>query len=208
MNNNRQAKDQSRLAFLATVGELHTHPLKYDLKALQQTILGLAPDLLCVEVTKEAWETNDLSDSIIEVKKALWPLSLASDIVIVPIASSKKQYSDFWPVTGLKGRLSRSLNRMLWWGIRQADSIEAVNGYLFGSFCHTVCELNNKTWTADNRLLWELQNEEIAKKIIRAVNRDVGRRILVVVQCHRIHSLLSLVKKNLTNAKIINYKKL
>lgn len=208
MDKNPQIKEPSRLAFLATVGELHTRPLRYDLKTLQNTILELAPDLLCVEVTREAWENNDLSDSIIEVKKALWPLSLASDIVVVPIASSKKKYSDFWPVTRLSGRLSRSLNRMLWWGILRADSIEAINGYLFGSFCHVICNINNKTWTAENRKIWEKQNEEMAGKIIHAVNRDAGRRVLVVVQCQRIHSLLSLVKKNLKNAKITSYKKL
>jgi hypothetical protein len=208
MNNKSQVKDQSRLAFIATVGELHTRPLKYDLKTLQKTVLEVAPDLLCVEVTKEAWEKNDLSDAFIEVKKALWPLSMVSDIVIVPIASSKMQYSDFWPETRLAGRLSRSLNQMLWWGIRLADSIEAINGYIFGSFCHTICEINNKTWTAENRHLWEKQNEEIAENIIDAVYRDSGRRVLVVVQCHRIHSLLSLVKKNLKDATITSYKKL
>jgi hypothetical protein len=196
---------RTRLAVLGTISDLHREPLAYDLARLRSIVTDLAPDLLCAEITREAWEGGDLSAATVEVREALAPVEAATDIVIVPVASTPKQYIDFAPSEQWRRDLVLAFDRLLQWGLRQANRPEEVNGLLFGAFCHTVCWLTEKMWTAEDRAAWQAQNKALAENILQAVQRDPGRRVLVAVQCQRLHRLVPLLRTDINWLEIVNY---
>ncbi len=199
---------RTRLAVLGTLSDLHREPIAYDLARLRSLAADLAPDLLCAEVTREAWERSELSAATLEVREALAPVAAATDIVILPVLPTVRRYSDFSPAEPRKRSLVRAADRLLRWGQRQANSPEAISGPAFGGFCHTVCWLTEALWTAEDRAAWEAQNEAMADNILRAVQRDPGRRVLVAVQCQRLHRLVPLLKAHPELLEIVGYQEL
>lgn len=199
---------RTRLAVLGTMADMHLQPLAYDLTCLRKIVAELAPDLLFAEVTRDAWEKDRLSNAALEIRAALAPLVAASDIVLVPVASSSKQFADFTPLPGWRRSLVRGFDRILRWGQHKANRPEAINGVTFGAFCHTVCWLTEKMWTADDRLAWEAQNQAMAENILQAVRRDPGRRALVTLRCQRLHTLLALLRAHSDELEIVDYREL
>ena len=198
---------RSRLALLGTLSELHRQPIVYDLACLRRLVAEVAPDILCAEITREAWEADDLSQTPVEVRGALAPVEAATDIVLIPVAPTHQQFADFTPTAGWR-RLARVFDRLLRWGQRRANRPEAINGLMFGTFCHTVCWLIEMTWTMEVRRAWEAQNQAIGDNIIQAVQRDPGRRVLVAVQCQRLHRLAPFLKASADAIDIVNYQQL
>ena len=199
---------QTRLAILGTMSDLHRQPISYDLNCLKQIVTDLSPDLLCAEITREVWENNDLAQTSLEVREALAPVIASTDIVLIPVAPNPKQYVDFTPDSGWRHRIVRNFDRLLRWGQIQANDIKSVNGVGFGAFCHTVCMLTEMFWTKNDRVAWEKQNHELAENIVRAVQRDSGRRVLVAVQCQRLHRLIPLLQAHNNLFQIVNYQDL
>ena len=195
---------RTRLAVLGTLSDLHRQPIAYDLNCLRKLVADLAPDLLCAEITREAWEGGNLSTAALEVREALAPVVAATDIVLVPVLSTLKQYADFTPATGWHRDLVRTFDRLLQWGQREADRPEAVNGALFGAFCHTLCALTELMWTAEDRAAWQAQNRALAENIVQAVRRDIGRRVLVAVQCQRKHWLDARLRRQ-ADVELVDY---
>ncbi len=198
----------TRLAILGTMSDLHRQPITYDMECLRKVIADAAPDLLCAEITREAWEHEDFSLASLEVRDALAPVIASTDIVLIPVAPSPKQYTDFRPDSGWRRRLVRTFNRLLRWGQLQADDVKAINGPWFGAFCHTVCWMNETLWTPDDRAAWERQNQELAENIVRAIHRDSGRRVLVAVQCQRLHRLIPLLRAHADLFTMVTYQDL
>jgi hypothetical protein len=60
-------------------------------------------------------------------------------------------------------------------------------------------------WTPEDRAVWEAQNEALAENIVRAVKQDAGRRVLVAVQCQRLHSLMPLLHAHADEFEIVDY---
>lgn len=199
---------QTRLAVLGTMSDLHSQPIAYDLGCLRKVIADLAPDLLCAEITMEAWEREDFSRASLEVREALAPVIASTDIVLIPVASAPEQYADFTPNSGWRRRLVQIFARLLRWGQIQADDVQTVNGLWFGAYCHTVCWFTEMFWTAKDRAEWERQNQELVENIVRAVQRDSGRRVLVAVQCQRQHRLVPLLHAHDDLFKIVTYRNL
>ena len=199
---------KTRLALLCTLGDLHAEPLCYNLSWLQALVAKLEPDLLCAELTQEAWESGQLSDAGLEVRSGLAPVSNLTNIVLVPVAPSMKRFSDYSSLPGWPRGLVRWLDRFLRWGQRRADRPEAIHGPVFGLFCHTLCWLIERAWTAEDRQAWKEQNKIIAENVLRYVQRDPGRRVLVAVQCQRLHRLLPLLKAHAEDLEIVNYQDL
>ena len=198
----------TRLAILGTMSDLHTQPISYDLNCLQRVVADLSPDLLCAEITQEAWERTDLSQASLEVREALAPVIASTDIVLIPVASNPKQFVDFTPDSGWRRHIVRTFDRLLRWGQIQADDVKSINGFGFGAFCHTVCMLTEMFWTKNDRASWEKQNRELAENIIGAVQRDRGRRVLVAVQCQRLHRLIPLLQAHDDLFQIVSYQDL
>ena len=199
---------QTRLAILGTMSDLHRQPISYDLNCLQKVVADLSPDLLCAEITKQAWERTDLTQASLEVREALAPVIASTDIVLIPVAPDPKQYVDFTPDSGWRHRIVRTFDRLLRWGQIQADDVKSINGFGFGAFCHTVCLLTEMFWTKNDRATWEKQNRELAESIVRAVQRDRGRRVLVAVQCQRLHRLIPLLQAHNNLFQIVSYQDL
>ncbi len=199
---------QTRLAILGTMSDLHRQPISYDLNCLQKVVADLAPDLLCAEITQEAWERADLTQASLEVREALAPVIASTDIVLIPVAPSPKQYLDFSPDSGWRHRIVRNFDRLLRWGQIQANDVRNINGFGFGAFCHTVCMLTEMFWTKKDRATWEQQNVQLAENIVRAVQRDRGRRVLVAVQCQRLHRLIPLLHTHSDLFEIVAYQNL
>lgn len=199
---------QTRLAILGTMSDLHRQPISYDLNSLQKIVADVSPDLLCAEVTVADWEQNDVSKAAVEVREALASVVASTDIVLIPVAPSSEQYADFAPGSGWRRGIVRSFDQLLRWGQIQADDAKTVNGPWFGAFCHTVCLVTESLWNASEREAWESQNQELAENIIRAVQRDKGRRVLVAVQCQRLHRLIPLLHAHNDLFKIVPYQNL
>jgi hypothetical protein len=198
----------TRLALLGTMADLHREPLAYDLACLRALVVELAPDLLCAEITQEMWEAGKLADADIEVREALGPVVALTDTVLVPIAPSSAQFTDFRPQRGWRQSLALASERFLRWGLRIANTPAAVNGVVFGAFCHTLCHLNEALWTAQDRSAWDEQNQRMAENILRALRRDPGRRMLVAVRCQRLHWLLPRLKEHAQELEIVSYREL
>ena len=190
------------------MSDLHRQSISYDLNCLQQIIADVSPDLLCAEITVQDWEQGDFSKAALEVREALAPVIASTDIVMIPVVPSPKQYTDFTPDSGWRRRLVRTFDRLLRWGQIQADDARTVNGPWFGAFCHTVCWVTESLWNASDRGAWERQNQELAENIVRAVQRDSGRRVLVAVQCQRLHRLIPLLNAHSDLFKMVSYQNL
>lgn len=202
------SSSQTRLAILGTMSDLHSQPIAYDLVCLRKVVADLAPDLLCAEITLDDWERGEISRASVEVREALAPVIASTDIVLIPIAPSPEQYGDFTPDSGWRRRLVRTFDRLLRWGQIQADDVRTVNGPWFGAFCHAVCRLTEIFWNAEDRAKWERQNEELAGNIMRAVQRDSGRRVLVAVHCQRLRRLIPLLRAHDDLFRIVAYRNL
>ena len=196
---------RTRIAVLGTLSDLHCEPLPYDLAALRQLVLEMAPDILCAEITQRTWEAGDLASAEVEVREALAPVVATTDTILVPVTPTEDQFLDYSPHSGWRWRLVRALERLLRWGQRRAGTPKAVNGFLFGAFCHTLCWLIEKLWTVEAREAWESQNRTIAENIARAVRRDPGRRVLVAVRCQRLHQLLPFLRRYGNELEIVRY---
>ena len=199
---------RTRLAILGTLSDLHCESLSYDLAALRHLVVALAPDILCAEITQGTWESGDLALAGVEVREAIAPVVAVTDTVLVPVAPTLEQFMDFASHSGWRWGLIRALERLLRWGQRRAGTPEAINGFLFGAFCHTLCWLIERLWTEEARAAWEEQNCTIAENIAQAVRRDPERRVLVAVQCQRLHRLIPLLRSYAEHIQIVRYQKL
>ena len=199
---------QTRLAILGTMSDLHREPISYDLDCLQKIVADVSPDLLCAEITKEDWEQEDLSRAALEVREALAPVIASMDVVLIPVAPTSARYADFTPDSGWRRSLVQTFDQLLRWGQIQADDARKINGSSFGAFCHTVCWMTESLWNVKDRHAWQKQNEELVENIIAAVKRDGGRRVLVAVQCQRLHRLIPLLNAHSELFKFVAYQKL
>ena len=199
---------RTRLAILGTISDLHHEPLVYDLAHLRKLVSDLNPDLLCTEVTRKAWEGGDLSTTALEVREALALAVAASDIVLVPIAPDAKRFADFTPRVGSRRGLVLALDHLLRWGVRKANRPDAINGMTFGAFCHTICWLTEASWSIEDRAAWDVQNQLITQQIVQAAQNDPGGRMLVAVQCQRLHRLIPLLRAHRDIFEIVRYQEL
>lgn len=199
---------KTRLAILRTMGHLHTEPLRYDLASLRAILIQLAPDLVCADLTQKDWESGNFSQSPLEVREALLPVIQRSDSVLVPVAPTAEQFSDYRAPAGWRRSLSKTFDGWLKWGQRRANGPEEIHGLAFEAFCHTVCALTEMTWSKADKAAHAARNEALADNIIRAIRRDPGGRVLVVIQCQWQHTLEPLLKQKADWLEIVDYRKL
>jgi hypothetical protein len=198
---------KTRLALLSTLSDMHTQAIQYNLAALTAIVDQVAPDLLCVELPQYDWESGNLAQSPVEVGRSLLPLAELSDVVVVPVAPDARQFDDFAPTSGWRGDVARRLSGALRKAQRAADNPEAIHAILFQSVCHTICLLNEMSWDAEARRAWDDQNQGMLDNILQAARRDPGRRILVAVQCQRVHWLGPRLKR-VPDIELVDYQEL
>jgi hypothetical protein len=190
------------------MSDLHQQPIRYDLACLRKIITEASPDLLCAEITREDWERTDLRQASVEIREALAPIIEATDIVLIPVIPTPEQFPDFTPAAGWRRRLVQTLNQIFRWGQIQANDPDTINGLWFSTFCHAICWITELFWTREARAAWEKQNRLLAENIVHAVQRDSGRRVLVAVQCPRLHRLIRILHAHNDLFQIVPYKNL
>ncbi len=183
---------RTRVALLGTIGHLHAEPLKYDLRRLRVVVEEIEPDLLGVEADPLAWATGDLCSSPLEVREALVPATWRIDTVVVPLGGGAM--CGYAPpedghAVGFRSALVRALDNFLMALQRRADGPEDIAAPHFQHVCELVCAMEAAASTAESRLTWERTNAEILDNVITTIRRDPGRRLLVAVQCRRLHWL-------------------
>lgn len=198
---------KTRLALLSTLADMHTQPIRYNLTAMADILARVEPDLLYVEMLQRDWEMGRLDQAPVEVQRSLLALAELSRTVVVPVAPDARQFNDFAPKAGWRGRLARQLDRTLRWAQRQADSAEAIHAWPFEGVCHTLCHLSELSWDTEARQAWQAQNQALLVNILEAVHHDPGRRVLVAVQCQRIHWLERRLKK-MSDLELVDYRDL
>lgn len=198
---------KTRIALLSTLSDMHTQPIQYDLAALAAIVNQTKADLLGVELPRQDWEANRLDQAPVEVQRSLLPLAELSDLVIVPLAPDTRQFNDFAPETGWRASLARRLDGTLRRAQRAANRAEAIHGWVFEGVCHTLCMLNEMSWDAEARRAWEEQNQGMLDNILQAARRDPGRRMLVAVQCQRVHWLQPRLKR-VPDIELVDYREL
>jgi len=201
-------KSKARLALLGTVGHLHTEPLKYDLACLRSLVETLEPDLLGVEMDPVAWEQGDLSGAPLEVRDVLVPAARRLDTIIVPLGAPSP--TELAPptsggLTWLRADLVRGADHLLTALQRAADSPEKVNSPLFSHVCGLICSLEAAAAGNGGRHDWEATNEHILERVLWALCRDPGRRMLVAVQCRRVHRLGPPLKRQTDLLELVDY---
>ncbi|MBI4491636.1 MAG: hypothetical protein HY690_02450 [Chloroflexi bacterium] len=190
---NSGSDGKTRLALLGTLGHLHTEGLRYDLACLRSLVERLEPDLLGVEIDPQAWEQQDLSGVSVEVREGLVPAAWRTNTVIVPLGGPSPL--ELAPPTGsglarrARAGLVGAADRFLAGLQRTVDGPEGVNSALFGHLCGAVCDLQAAAGGEVGRRAWEATNGRILERLLWAVRRDPGRRVLVALQCRRVHWL-------------------
>ncbi len=193
------------LALLSTLGDVHQEPIQYNLTRLLEIVLRMSPDVLCAEIAPYAWVSRNWSKSSLEVRAVLGPLALQNKIVLVPVLPSNELFADFMPSAGWPRALGVALNRILAMGKRAAGSPEAVNGMAFRLFCHFMCILIEWTWATEDRNRWKWQNDAVVNKVMEIAQNDPGCRVLVAVQCQRLHEIESRVLALSSDLHVIRY---
>ncbi len=182
----------THLSLLGTLGSLHTEPLRYDLACLRSLVERLEPDLLGIEADPEAWERGELGGAPPEVRESLVPAARRTDTVIVPLggpSSLELAPPTHGDLAHFRAGLLRGTNRLLTGLQRTLDSPEGVNSALFGHVCGFLCSVEAAAASEEGRRAWEAANQRILERLLWAVRRDPGRRVLVAVQCRRVHWL-------------------
>jgi hypothetical protein len=198
---------RSRVAVLGTLAELHQEPIKYNLRTLRRLVKDVRPDLLCAEIHPDDWQSDDLNRLPPEYRETLVPLSRRTDIIIVPISSSK-EWELIAPrggcLLGLRTLLVRLLKGQLRLMQRLANGPRAINSGLFGWLCDGMCTITAWVCGPQAQSAWDKANQAILNNIVTAIRRDPGRRVLVTVDCRRRHRL-ELNLRHIPEVELVNY---
>ena len=193
----------TRIALLGTLADLHRQPIRYDLAELARIVADAHPDLLGVEVERDAFERGDLVRAPIEVREALVPLARRSDAVIVPIgAASPDELRALH--AGIRAGLTRALDATLQSVQKTANDARRVNSAVVSHTCGLICHLEEHACGERGRHAWRTTNQRMLANILEMIQRDPGTRILVAVQCRRKHWLEPKLRK-LPEIELVNY---
>jgi hypothetical protein len=178
----------ARLSVLGLMSDLHEESIPYNLDVLRRTVLEIEPDLLCLEMTHQAWDQANFRDAALPVRETLAPAAATSSIVIIPVAARPQERSDYNQRSGARSRIANALDS-LHRAVQRRSTIRTIHSRPYNAFCHTICELEEALWEPSAREAWKAENRAMLQQIIDAAQRDPGRRILTATQCHRKHWL-------------------
>ena len=177
---------------LGTLGEAHAESAGYDMQTLERLVREIEPDLLCAEIRPEDWEAGDPEGATPEYRDVLLPLSRRTDIVVVPVAGARNPgliTPRSGRLLGLRSLAVRMLNAHLRWMRRSARSPEQINSGWWGALCDRTCSMTASLCGRETRREWDEANRAILEKVLAAIRRDPGRRVLVTLDCRRRHRL-------------------
>lgn len=180
-----QPTQPTRVAVLGTLAEFHREPIPYDLGALVDLVAGIRPDLLCLDMTPDAWRSRDFGGLPPEYREALLPLARRTDIVVVPVAGSASAPEPSAP--GWRGRAIERARRLLARLQGSAPDAAAVNEGPRHHAADVLYDLMARLAGGDVRHAWRAHARELAERVAAAAERDPGSRVLVVVNARHCH---------------------
>lgn len=186
------AAHPSRVAFIGTLGSLHAEPIAYDLARLRSLAEELAPDLLAVEADRAAWEAADSTDIPREILASLAPAARLTDTVVVPVGGPSGQElapPDEGGLADVRATVIRAADGLLDALARAFDSPERASRGLYPSLCGLICHVEYAAASVAGRQAWRATNDRILANLVELIRSDPGRRVLVAVQCRRVHWL-------------------
>lgn len=198
---------RTRLALLATIGDLHSAMVGYDLARLRSLVEHLEPDLLGVEGDPASWATTERSSLPLEVRGALMPAARRTDTVIVLRGSSPLELAppEGVPLRNDLIRLAQRVSRIV---ERTAGSPEGVNGGLVTHICGMLCTLESWAASENGRRAWDETNQRMLLNLVAAIRRDPGLRVVAAVQCPRVHWLAGRLAAYANEIELVSYRAL
>ncbi|MDX2004165.1 MAG: hypothetical protein SFU83_02720 [Meiothermus sp.] len=187
---NPQSPNKTPVVVIGTLGELEQGFNPVYLERLVRLVQLQQPELLLVEIPMESFEHDDPALPP-EYRQGLVRLGQLSDAVVVPVGAPPTQAlltpkgGAFW---GLRRSLVRGTNGLL--VSLQQHSPRWMNGMAYGMVCDSLCRLTELLCGSAARREWAEQNNRLLERILGAIQRDPGRRVVVTVDCRRRHSLL------------------
>jgi hypothetical protein len=156
--------ERTPVGVLGTVGAWHRWAPGYSLHHLEALVRCFAPDLLCAEINRADWEASRSATFPPEYRDRLVPLCQELGVIVVPVG-------DRW--RGLPSPL------------RLALPLRAGSGWVNSA----TADRWHRAWA---RLYpgSRQANRELVARILEAVHRDPGRRVLVTVRVERRYAVV------------------
>ena len=186
---------QTPVVVLGTLGELEQGFSPAYLERLVRLVQLHQPELLLLEIPLESFEGGDPALPP-EYRQGLIPLGQLSDTVVVPVGAPPTQAlltPRSGAFLGLRRGLVRGINGLLV-GL-QRHSPAWMNGMAYGMACDSLCRLTELLCGSAARQEWAEQNSRLLERILEAIRRDPGRRVVVTLDCRRRHSLLRALRR-------------
>lgn len=201
---------RTRIALVGTLSSLADEPIGYELAELRRLVENLEPDLLGIEADPAAFERG-APDHSREIREALLPAARLTDVVVVPLGAPAGH--EFEPpakgsLAGARSMLIRTADRLLISMARSVDSPAAASRGTYIHLCELICHVESAAADDAGRRAWDEANELILRRLIDAVRRDPGRRVLVAVQCRRIHWLTARLRRLADDFDLVPFEEL
>ena len=186
--------ERTKVAVLGTLAEFHREPIPYDLAALVKLVADLGPDLLCLDMTPDQWQQRDFSDLPPEYREALLPLAYQTDIVVAPIACENPLEEP--TASGWQGRMIGVFRRWLAAIQRTAPGPAAVNQGWRHEVANLLYHLIATLAGGQTFQEWQTHRNYLIQQVLALVERDPGRRVLVVVNVRHCHHIRPALRKH------------
>ena len=183
--------EQTKIAVLGTLAEFHREPIPYDMAALLDLVESINPDLLCLDMTRDQWQTRAFEDLPPEYKEALLPLAHQTDIVVAPIAGGQPPPKP--QASGWRGVAIRWLRKRLATIQRTAPGPDAVNQGWRHHLANYLYDATRWLSAGDVERAAREHSDHLTQAVLEVARRDPGARVLVVVNvqyCHIIRERL------------------
>jgi hypothetical protein len=193
------------VAVLGTLAEFHREPIPYDLGALLRLVIALRPDLLCLDLTPDEWQRRDFRALPPEYREALLPLAYQTDIVVAPIggvASPEEPTASGW-----KGTIVAQFRRWLAYLQRTAPGPAAINQGLRHHLANLLYDAIALLVGRETYRQWKAHTDQLIRAVIEVVQRDPGRRVLVVVNVRHCHVIREALRKR-PEVQVVEYRHL
>lgn len=179
---------RSKVAVLGLLADLQREPTQYDLRLLRRLVKNIRPDLLCAEFHRDDWRSGELSALWPEYRETLLPLARRTDIIIVPVGGStidEIQLCGDDSLLVLRQLVVRLITGFQHLCMRLARHPDDVNSGILGTSCEWMCAAALWVSGPQARQAWDEANQTILNNIVAAIRRDLGRRVLVTIDCRR-----------------------
>jgi hypothetical protein len=183
----------AEVAVLATLHAMHADVPAYSAKVLERTILGLSPDVLCIEVRPERYAERAPEANKVEYPQVVYPLIDAHGYAVYPMEPAAPRFDAILGPYLAAGRAFQAAQP----GVAAAFS--AQNEALYATLRHywtSPARVNDAVTDAQMRAKhglqaalvgpgeqagWEAWNQHFLDVVVRAAQAHPGKRIVVLV---------------------------